>query len=45
MTPPITENIKKQLEKLYYEDKNYVGRDKLYHLAREKGIPVSRRVL
>ena len=45
MPKPISDDVKKQLEKLYYEDKNYIGRDRLYKLAREKGIPVSRRVL
>ena len=43
MTPPISSDVKKQLEKLYYVDKNYVGRDRLYKLAREKDIQVSRR--
>ena len=43
MAPLIDEKTKKQLEKLYYEDKNLIGRDRLYKLAREKGIDVSRR--
>ena len=45
MSPPISDDIKEKLEKLYYEDKNYIGRDRLYKLAREKGIDVSRRQL
>ena len=45
MSPPISSDVKKQLEKLYYVDKNCVGHDRSYKLAREKGIPVSRRSL
>ena len=45
MTPPISGDEKKKIEKLYYEAKNYIGRDRLYKLARERGIDVSRRQL
>ena len=45
MTPPITDDIKKKLEDLYYTKSNFFGRDRLYKLAREKGIDVSRRQL
>ena len=45
MTPPISSDIKEKLEDLYYNQKNIFGRDKLYYLAREKGIDVSRRQL
>ena len=43
MTPPISEDVKKELEKLYYEDYNFFGRDKMYKLAISKSIDVSRR--
>ena len=45
MTPPITDIKKKQLEKLYYSESNFFGRDRLYKLARERGINISRRQL
>ena len=45
MTPPISSDIKEKLEDLYYNQKNIFGRDKLYYLAREKGIDISRRQL
>ena len=45
MSQSISSDVKKILEKLYYVDKNYVGRDRLYKLAREKDIKVSRRSL
>ena len=32
-----------ELRKLYYDDKNYFGRDKLWKIAHAKGINVSRR--
>lgn len=43
MTPPISDDIKKQLENLYYTNKNFVGRDRLYKLAVSNNIDVSRR--
>ena len=45
MTPPISSDVKEKLGDLYYNQKNIFGRDKLYHLARERGIDVSRRQL
>ena len=45
MTPPTSSDIKEKLEDLYYNQKNIFGRDKLFYLAREKGIDVSRRQL
>ena len=43
MTPPISDEVKAQLKKLYYDDKNFIGRDRLYKLAVSKDIDVSRR--
>ena len=43
MTPPIDKNTEKELKKLYYDDKNYFGRDRLYKLAVANGIDISRR--
>jgi transposase InsO family protein len=34
---------KRQLEQLYYKDNNFFGREKLYQLARSRGIKASRR--
>lgn len=42
-TPHMSKNQLEQLHKLYYDDKNLFGRDKLFKLANEKGINVSRR--
>ena len=36
MTPPISSDVKKQLEKLYYSESNFFGRDRLFKLARER---------
>ena len=43
MSPPISNEIDKELNKLYYDEKNYFGRDRLYKLATTKGINISRR--
>ena len=43
MSPPISSDVKKQLEKIYYSESNFFGRDSLYKLARERGIDISRR--
>ena len=43
MTPPISKEEENKLNKLYYDDKNFFGRDRLYKLAIEKGINISRR--
>ena len=43
MTPPISSDVKKQLEKIYYSESNFFGRDRLFKLARERGIDASRR--
>jgi hypothetical protein len=36
MTPPITKNHLQQLNKEFYENLNFFGRDKLYNLIRDK---------
>ena len=36
MTPPITKNHLQQLNKEFYENLNFFGRDKLYNLRRDK---------
>ena len=36
MTPPISSDVKKKLEKLYYSESNFFGRDNLFKLARER---------
>ena len=43
MSPSISDEVKKKLEKLYYNKKFMFGRDKLFTLAREREIDVSRR--
>jgi transposase InsO family protein len=43
MAPPLTEKQEKALHHLYYEEKMYFGRDKIWKLLNESGIPVSRR--
>lgn len=43
MAPPITKEAEKQLHELYYGQKFFFGRDKLYARAKELGIDVSRR--
>ena len=43
MSPPIDKQTEKELEKLFYEDKYMFGRDKLYKIAINKGINISRR--
>lgn len=45
MTNQISEEVKKQLEDLYYKQGNMFGRDKLYKLAVSRDIPVTRRAL
>ena len=37
MPNPISSDVKEKLEDLYYNKKFMFGRDKLYHLARERG--------
>ena len=39
----LTKKDAEALHKLYYSEKNYFGRDKLYQIARAKGLSVSRR--
>ena len=39
----LTKKDAKALHRLYYTGKNYFGRDKLYQIARETGLSVSRR--
>ena len=39
----LTKKDAEALHKLYYNEKNYFGRDKLYQIARAKGLSVSRR--
>ena len=43
--PQLNEDQEKALKKLYYKDKNYFGRDKIFKLAREKypELKISRR--
>ena len=36
MAPPITKNHLQQLNKEFYENLNFFGRDKLYYLIRDK---------
>lgn len=43
MTPPIDKEEEDKLHDLFYEEKNYFGRDRLYKLAKSQGINVSRR--
>lgn len=43
MTPPLSLQQKEQLSDLYYKEKNFFGRDKLYKLAISKGLNISRR--
>ena len=43
MTPPLNEEIEKKLKNLYYDEKNYFGRDRFYKLAIANNIQVSRR--
>ena len=43
MTFAISQEVNKALHKLYYDDKFFMGRDKVYKRARELSIPVSRR--
>ena len=39
------ERCKRKIRKIYYSESNFFGRDRLYKLAREKGIDISRRQL
>ena len=43
MAPPISKDVKEKLEGLYYNKKYMFSRDKLFKLAIEKKIDVSRR--
>lgn len=45
MPKPISLEAREQLNKLYYDDKNMFGRDRLFQLAQDKDIDVSRRQL
>lgn len=42
MTPPLTEQQEKVLNKVYYKDKNFFGRDKLYDVLKDY-YDISRR--
>ncbi len=41
--PPISDLQKKVLEKIYYVDKNYFGRDRLWHMPEVQSAHISRR--
>ena len=41
----VSENDLKILHKVYYKNKNFFGRDKLYKIAKESGANMSRRAV
>ena len=43
MAPPISDDTNEELQKIYYTQSNYFGRDKLWQIALHNGIKVSRR--
>lgn len=43
MTPPLTSKQEKVLENIYYEEKNFFGRDRLFNMIKERGLDISRR--
>ncbi len=43
MTPPLSQEMKDKIHKLYYEDKQLFGRDRLFEIIKEKQLPISRR--
>jgi len=43
MTPRLKRKEEEELYKLFYKEKNLFGRDRLFQLAKERGINVSRR--
>lgn len=43
MSPPLSIEEKKQLHTMYYDQKNFFGRDRLFQLAKSLGMTVSRR--
>lgn len=45
MAPSITEEQNKVLHKIFYEEKQFYGRDKLYALIKERDLGISRRQL
>lgn len=43
MAPPLSREKEEALKKLYYEEKNFIGRDRLYELVKTKDLGISRR--